>query len=85
VSGGPLDRFSGPLKTGSEHQSSGSVGLARSAAGWSGGKFGDTGQHAELAHNQWPIPPSFFLYMKTPSPVNLSLNAYILNISLHKT
>jgi hypothetical protein len=31
------------------------------------------------------FPPSFFLCMKTPSPVNLTLYAYISNISSHKT
>jgi hypothetical protein len=40
---------------------------------------------AELAHFWQAIPPSFYLHKKTPSPVNLNLNAYISNISSHKT
>jgi hypothetical protein len=40
---------------------------------------------AEHAHFWQAIPPSFFLHIKTPSPVNLNLNAYISNITSHKT
>jgi hypothetical protein len=81
VSGGPPGESGAPPKSQSVYQSGGSTGLIRSAAGWSGQGAGQT----NLGHFWQAIPPSFFLCIKTPSPVNLNLKAYISNISSHKT